>query len=189
MHVIIRHNPLRSTMAVSLTFNRDFTRFVALPNFHHSVKVVTATEVLDCSGALLAQHSPVLMDMISKDSELFLDNYSDVGPCLAVLHGKSVPLSLENVLDLMKFSLQFEVREMFTQCYEWLKRSICTANFIKIFEICYKVCSFGKICGVESNTRLICCNFISMIGQSFLVEAIKAGTINDDLRYKLLDFC
>ena len=62
-----------NNMAVKLCFKTDFTRFLKKENqINHTVKVVTKSEVIECSGAVLCQHSAILQDLFAKDNEIFL---------------------------------------------------------------------------------------------------------------------
>ena len=101
-------------MAVKLCFKTDFTRFLKEENkINHTVKVATKTEVIECSGAVLCQHSDILQQLVAKDNELFLDNYTYVQECILVLYGAEVVLNMDNILDLMKFSVQFGINEIY----------------------------------------------------------------------------
>ena len=106
-------------MAVKLGFRTDFTRFLKEEHkINHTVKVVTKDKVIECSGAVLCQHSDILQKLFAKEDELFLDNYTHIQDCLLVLHGAEVTLSIDNILDLMKFSVQFGINDIYTQCLD-----------------------------------------------------------------------
>ena len=130
-----------------LCFRTDFTRLLKVDNkINHTVKVVTKSEVIECSGAVLCQHSDILLQLVAKDNELFLDNYSHVQDCLLVLHGAEVALNMDNILDLMKFSVQFGINEIYLQCLDWIENNLSVENVPEIFKLCNSVSKFAKLC-------------------------------------------
>ena len=145
---MINNTSAVEAMSVKLEFNTDFTRFVGSESINHTVKVATSTSVVTCSGAILAQHSPALQKLVSEDSELFLDNYSNAQDCLYILHGGSVDLDMSNILDIMKFSVQFGIEQMYRQCLEWIGSNMSQENFVEIFKLCNEVSKFSKMYGM-----------------------------------------
>ena len=62
-----------------LSLERDFTRFLKDPDFHHTVNVYFGKESLKCSGMLLAQLSPVFEKKIKDENgNLLLDEIIDL---------------------------------------------------------------------------------------------------------------
>ena len=166
-------------MVVKLDFKTDFTRFLKVENkIQHTVKVITKSEVIECSGAVLCQHSGILQQLVAKDNELFLDNYTHVQDCLLVLHGAEVSLNMDNILDIMKFSVQFGINEIYLQCLDWIEINFSVENFLKIFKICDSVSKFARLCGTElpKDPCIHVATYLKMVGPDALVDLYKCDS-------------
>ena len=110
-------------MSVKLRFKTDFTDFLKSNEFSGSVKVVTKTEIIECSAVLLAQHSPVLREMLKEDNELFLTDNNHVRECLTFLYGGSVKLTEDNFYDILKFMVLYNIGflEEQDQVLKWME--------------------------------------------------------------------
>ena len=96
-------------MTLRLKFRTNFTDFIGDKNYSGSVKVVTQSEIIECSAVLLAQHSSVLREMLKEDDELFLTDNNHVRECLTILYGGSVELTEENFYDILKFMVLYDI--------------------------------------------------------------------------------
>ena len=166
-------------MVVKLDFKTDFTRFLKVENkIQHTVKVVTKGEVIEWSGAVLCQHSGILQQLVAKDNELFLDNYTHVQDCLLVLHGAEVSLNMDNILDLMKFSVQFGINEIYLQCLDWIKINFSIENFLEIFKICRSVSKFARLCGTElsKDPCIHVATYLKMVGPDAVVNLYESDS-------------
>ena len=119
---------------------------------YHTIKVVTKSKVIECSGAVLCQHSEVLKELFTKENELFLDNYTYVQDCLLILHGDEVVVTIDNIQDLLKFSVQFGINEIYMQCLDLMQKNFSAKNILKIFKICNSVSKFARLCGTQRPT-------------------------------------
>ena len=111
----------------------DFTNFLDDKNFSGSVKVVTQSETIDCSAALLAQHSRVLKDRLKEEDTLFLTDNNHVRECLTILYGGSVELNEENFADILKFMVVFDVPHARKQVLSYMfkkKWNLDNASFL-----------------------------------------------------------
>ena len=188
---MINNTSAVKAMSVKLEFNTDFTRFVGSESINHTVKVATSTSVVTCSGAILAQHSPALQKLVSEDSELFLDNYSNVQDCLYILHGGSVDLDMGNILDIMKFSVQFGIEQMYWQCLEWIGSNMSHENFAEIFKLCNEVSKFSKMYGIvfEDDVFHYCKLSLKIYGPQISFDKEENQTKLDFLQFLIsLDF-
>ena len=178
---------------VKLDFCTDFTRFLEEKNkINHTVKVVTKSEVIECSGAVLCQHSDILLQLVAKDNELFLDNYSHVQDCLLVLHGAEVALNMDNILDLMKFSVQFGINEIYLQCLDWIENNFRAHNVMAIFKICNSLLKFAKLCGavLPKDVFAHVVTYLKMVGPVAVMELYKDddGDGSEEMRVDFLRF-
>ena len=178
--LIHKHNVIITAgiwnMAVTLCFKTDFSRFLKEENkINHTVKVVTKTEVIECSGAVLCQHSDILQQLVAKDNELFLDNYTYVQECILVLYGAEVVLNMDNILDLMKFSVQFDINEIYLQCLDWIEKNFSEDNLLEIFKICNSVSKFAKLCGTElpNDVFVHVATYLKMVNPTAVMELFK----------------
>ena len=88
---------------------RSISNFLEENDFSGSVKVVTQSETIECSKALLAQHSKVLKDRLKEENTLFLTDNNHVRECLTILYGGYVVLNEENFADILKFMAVFDI--------------------------------------------------------------------------------
>ena len=171
---------------MKLDFRTDFSSLLKAENkINHTVKVVTKSEVIECSGAVLCQHSDILLQLVAKDNELFLDNYSHVQDCLLVLHGAEVALNMDNILDLMKFSVQFGINEIYLQCLDWIENNFSEENVLEMYKICNSVSKFARLCGVKLPTDAFChvITYLIMVGPNAVINLF-----NTDSEATQLDF-
>ena len=178
---------------VKLNFSTDFTSFLKEENkIFHTIKVVTKTEVIECSGAVLCQHSEVLKELFTKENELFLDNYTYVQDCLLILHGDEVVVTMDNILDLLKFSVQFGINDMYMQVLNSMERYLSAENVMKIYSICNSVFKFARLCGTQLPQDIFThvVTYLKMIGPEALMDLHKANIENDtdDVRIDFLTF-
>ncbi|KAL5252407.1 hypothetical protein ACHWQZ_G015244 [Mnemiopsis leidyi] len=108
-------------MSVKLRFKTDFTDFLMNDEFSGSIKLVTQSEIIECSAVLLAQHSSVLREMIKEDNEVFLTDNNHVRECLTVLYGGEIKLTEENFHDILKFMVLFHVEDAKWNVLHWMK--------------------------------------------------------------------
>ena len=174
-------------VVVKLDFQTDFTRFLASDQINHTVKVVTSEGIIECSGVILAQHSATLQKLVSDDNEIFLDNYTNVKDCLLVLYGGTVSLTLDNIMDIMKFSVQFGIYDMLSPCLQWLENNINRDNFLVILKICNSVSKFAKSYGIDLTENVFqSCKFLMMIYGPQLISTVFQKQ-NNDIQFAILN--
>ena len=167
---------------VQLNFSTNFTSFLKEENkIYHTIKVVTKTEVIECSGAVLCQHSEVLKELFTKENELFLDNYTYVQDCLLILHGDEVVVTMDNIQDLLKFSVQFGINDMYMQVLNSMEIHFSTENIMKIYRICNSVSKFAQLCGSELPKEIFIhvITYLKMIGPDAVLDLYKTIAEND----------
>ena len=172
---------------VQLNFSTNFTSFLKEENkIYHTIKVVTKTEVIECSGAVLCQHSEVLKELFTKENELFLDNYTYVQDCLLILHGDEVVVTIDNIQDILKFSVQFGINEMYLQCLDSMHVHFSDKNIIKIYKICQSVSKFARICGTQLPMDIFThfVTYLKMIGPEAVMDLYE----NEIQNGQALDF-
>ena len=118
-------------------------------SLNHVIRIVTKDKVLKCSGVILNKRSEVLRTLVAEEDELYLDNYNNIKDCLTVLHLGQAELKSDNIHDALKFSVEFEMIELYEQCQQWLKDNICAENMAQIYLICNGVSKFTKVSGIK----------------------------------------
>ena len=131
-------------------FNSDFTRFLD-GKVRHTVKIVTKSEIIECSGVILSQHSEVMKRMIEDDEEIFLDNYNFVRECLVILHGGTVELTEENCEEIIKFGIQFCLVKVIEQGLEFLASVVIVESVKNSAKICWSAKRFAAFCDFNVN--------------------------------------
>ena len=123
-------------------FQTDFSRFfnragpLPIPN---NISLIVDEHVIECNGPILAQHSRVMFDKLTKGNEVFLDEFSGmfegVLDCIEILYGQSVEVCLDNLQALMKFSVLYKVKEIYEVCMTWVHKHASLEKFSEFFEI------------------------------------------------------
>ena len=130
--------------------NTDFTRFLE-ETIQNTVKVITKTGTLLCSGAVLSQHSEVIKQIVEKENEICLGNYKFAKECLTILHGGSVKMTEENCVEITKFGAQFGVADIVEQGLQYLASEVNYTNLKTSTETCYNASRLAKSCNIDMN--------------------------------------
>ena len=127
---------------IILPFQTNFSRFfdrtgsVPVPN---TISLVIDDHVIECSGPILAQHSLILFESLTKSNEIHLNEFSGMVEglldCIEMLYGGDVVVGLDNLQALMKFSVLYKVQEMYDVCMDWVHSNACLKKFSKFFKI------------------------------------------------------
>ena len=127
---------------VPADFSQFFNRRGPLP-IPNTVTLIVDEHVIECSGPILAKHSPVLFHKLREGSKVFLDEFSGmvegVLDCIEMLYGSDVVISLKNLQALMKFSILFKVEGMHELCVKWVQENISLDTFNDFFKVSHFV--------------------------------------------------
>ena len=124
----------------------DFSRYIRLENgtkVYNNAVLVVGDHMIEASGCLLSNQSPVFEEMLSNHYEIILDNFvGDIEgfyDCLELLYGGHVTISLKNLQTLLKFSIHFNIPEMYKLCLDWGVKHVAPIGqfFLKITVWCY----------------------------------------------------
>ena len=137
-------------------FNTDFTKFITKPStnrtLRHSVKIVTKTETLEVSGAVISQHSEVMMKMVQNDEEVFLNGYEFADECVVILHGGNIVLTEDNCEEIIKFGIQFRLTDLIEQGLEYIASVLTDGRNLRNWVMaCYRAHRFAGSCNLEAN--------------------------------------
>ena len=130
----------------------------------------------------------MLLDLILKQSEIYLDEFSG---CLEglldavdLLYGAEVEVSMENIQALLKFSLMYGVDELATLSFQWVTEEMSMNN---MFTFC-QMGLFVKSIDVERDDILIGCkDFIQRSAVDDLVEVGKCWPEDQEVMKFLID--
>ena len=152
----------RTNFSKFLNRKNAFKR-LGIPN---SVKVIIDEDVLDCSGPILAQHSPVLLDlMLTKKDEIFLDNFKgcseEVFDCLDFLYGADVEVNLKNIHTFVKFAFIYKVQGMLEMCLNWIKVNLDKDNFAVLLKVGFFVHRLNNDCYIINLCTDLCLSFLT----------------------------
>ena len=122
-----------------LNLDGDFTRFFNDPTFPYKVTVCIGKERFLCSGALLAQQSPVLEKKFREDDGvLMFEEMLDVENsdtvlvhCIQFLHGKDLFFTPEHISAVIKFASFYKVKDLLKEGLEWIKFRLNESKSIK----------------------------------------------------------
>ena len=130
----------------------------------------------------------MLLDLILKQSEIYLDEFSG---CLEglldavdLLYGADVEVSMDNIQALLKFSLMYSVDELATLSFQWVTEQMSMNN---LFTFC-QMGLFIKSIDVERDDILIRCkDFIQRSAVDDFVEVGKYWPEDQDVLKFLID--
>ena len=158
-----------------LDFKRDFTPFLQ-EKTRQMIKVVTDTEIIECSGVILSQHSLALKKLIEEDDELFLLGYNSVLDILTILYGGSVVLTLDNCLEMIKFGWEFGVPNIADQAFNFMESVADKSNIIHVARLCLTAMKLSKFYDVkiEEDVFWPCENVIANLNSDDLEEFVRS---------------
>ena len=130
----------------------------------------------------------MLLDLILKQSEIYLDEFSG---CLEglldavdLLYGAEVEVSMENIQALLKFSLMYSIDELATLSFQWVTEQMTMNN---LFTFC-QIGLFIKSINVEREDILIGCkDFIQRSAVDYFVEVGKCWPEDQEVMKFLID--
>jgi len=130
--------------------NTNFTRLLE-GKVRHTVRIVTQTETLECSGAVLSQHSHVMRNLVEEQEEIQLSDYKFARECLTILHGGSVEINNENCEEIVRFGIQFGVTEVTEQGLEYLASITDESSLKSSVDVCYNACRLAGSCNLGAD--------------------------------------
>lgn len=113
------------------------------------------------------RQSSVLLHLIEKQDELYLDEFVDcfdgLLDCVDLMYGANVEITMENIQAISKFSLFYKIEGLFDKCLSWLKSShrMSLDSFLTFF----RLGMFLKSIDVEQDEILNCCKKIILESQ------------------------
>ena len=95
--------------------------------------------MVEASGCLLSQKSKVFETELSKHYEIILDEFMDnvdgFYDCLELIYGGIVNVTIINLLSLIKFSIRFQIPDMYNLCSDWVNNHVTAKNVHEIYKI------------------------------------------------------
>ena len=119
----------------------DLSRFIRRSNklpIYNTIHFLVGTESIEVSGCVLSLKSSVLEDLVGKQREVYLDHFTGemegVKDCVELLYGGEVELSEENIKTVIKFSVMYEIEDIYNLGIEWVKDNISGSNLFGFIE-------------------------------------------------------
>ena len=119
----------------------DLSRFIRRSNklpIYNTIHFLVGTESIEVSGCVLSLKSSVLEDLVGKQREVYLDHFTGemegVQDCVELLYGGEVELSEENIKTVIKFSVMYEIEDIYNLGMEWVKENISGSNLFGFIE-------------------------------------------------------
>ena len=129
----------------------DLFRFVRRSNklpIYNPIHFLVGTESIEVSGCVLSLKSSVLEDLVGKQREVYLDQFTGemegVQDCVELLYGGEVELSEENIKTVIKFSVMYEIEDIYNLGMEWVKENISGSNLFGFIEFGLQIERVGK---------------------------------------------
>ena len=119
----------------------DLSRFVQRADkvpVYNTIHLLVGEESVEVSGPVICQASKVLEGLVGNQPELYLDQFigeiEGIYDVVEVLYGGDVELSEGNYQTLLKFSVVYDVKEMYRLCFEWLKGHVSTLDLLSLVQ-------------------------------------------------------
>jgi len=137
-----KKGPMKAPIYCKLNhYKTDFSHTLNCdPPIRHSFLIKVDDEEMDCSGAILSQHSVRLAKIVADNESLdltphFTGRADDMYSLLEILYGGKIEISMENMESFMKFGIMFQFPDFCDQVLEFLCREISVSNVIEMFDI------------------------------------------------------
>ena len=165
----------------------DLSRFVRQDEkvtIYNTIHLLVGEDSVEVSGPVISQASQLLQDLVENQRELYLDQFSGeiegVQDVVEMLYGGEMELSEVNYKTVLKFSMLYQVKEMYQLCIEWLKEHISTLDLFGLI-------NFGlliKQVGQDNQDVLDLCDvFIRDTVKDELCEVSKSWSIGVDVNF------
>ena len=129
-------------MASSLPETLNVSRFFNRKDFSNTVEIIVNDTKFICSGVILAHHSSVFEKLFSTGASFVLlqdfffpGSEIVVEECLTLLYGGKVLVTSHNIEALTRFSLIYDVKEMYDLTLGWIKGNTTASNVFEMFDI------------------------------------------------------
>ena len=95
------------------------------------------------NGIVISQQSSVLLALVQQQNEVYLDQFvgeeEGLRECIALLYGAEVELNIGNIGIVLKFSVLYEIREMFELVIGWVDNNVCEENLGELINHVLKI--------------------------------------------------
>ena len=105
----------------------DVTRFIRRTDkvpINNTVTLILGEVEIEANGLVLALKSKVIEEIVSTQREIFLDDFvgeeEGVQDVLEMLYGGDVKVSMANIKTIIKFSVLYNIRDLYQKCFSWL---------------------------------------------------------------------
>jgi len=184
--------------SVQISSLPDLSRFVKREKklkIYNTIQLVIGEVKLEVSGPVISQASDTLQKLAGESCELYLDGFDGemdgIQDCIELLYGGEVVLTDTNVKTVLKFSIIYQVKEMFDLCLRWFTDNMSSENLfssIHIGSIIERI-GYGELVGMQSvyynvrstNVLDICAKFIE---DNVKHEFIRLFQMKDDMSSK-----
>ena len=88
---------------------------------------------------VLAKHSLVLQALIEKKSEIYMDEFTEclegLYDAIDMLYGAEVVVTMGNIQALLKFSVMYDVGDVYNLCIGWVKGQLTMDNLYTFLKL------------------------------------------------------
>ena len=169
----------------------DLSRFVQRADkvpIYNTIHLLVGEESVEVSGPVICQASKVLEGLVGNQPELYLDQFTGeiegIYDVVEVLYGGDVELSEVNYQTLLKFSIVYDVKEMYRLCFEWLKEHIATLDLFSLIQFGLFIQTLAE--DGKRDVLDLCTSFVKDYVKDGLMELSKSCVITDNSLIKFL---
>ena len=147
----------------------NVSRLLGIRGFSNHVDIQVNDVKISCSGAILAYHSPFFEYQLSRGvgiinlEELKCPRGQEclAEECLLLLYGGGVILSDRNIITILRFSVLYQVDNMYRLAMEWVRNCIGVHNVYAFWTLAQEPCVAMKRTRKKDDLVHVCKTFLA----------------------------
>ena len=166
----------------------DLSRFVQRTDkvpVYNTVHLLVGAESVEVSGPVVSQASQTLQDLVGNQPELYLDQFSGeiegIRDVVELMYGGCVELSEVNYKTILKFSIVYQVEEMYKLSFNWVKNNILNLDLFELIQFGLLVDNLSEL---DATSVLdLCAGHIKDNVRDDLFEVSKSWVFADNIDF------
>ena len=166
----------------------DLSRFVQRTDkvpVYNTVHLLVGAESVEVSGPVVSQASQTLQDLVGNQPELYLDQFTGeiegIRDVVELMYGGCVELSEVNYKTILKFSMVYQVEEMYKLSFNWVKNNILNLDLFELIQFGLLVDNLSEL---DATSVLdLCAGHIKDNVKEDLFEVSKSWVFADNIDF------
>ena len=166
----------------------DLSRFVQRTDkvpVYNTVHLLVGEKSVEVSGPVVSQASQTLQDLVGNQPELYLDQFAGeiegIRDVVELMYGGCVELSEVNYKTILKFSIIYQVEEMYKLSFTWVKNNILNLDLFELIQFGLLVDNLSEL---DATSVLdLCAGHIKDNVRDDLFEVSKSWVFADNIHF------